>query len=159
MHPQRSQSLLHKFWALWNRFFGRFKTIQPQVLDQRLLTFQSCLGQLQYIPRWKYIFAAYARVALDVATLGACFMIFRNPVQPGTLLTGYGLILVASGMAALPGGLGLADASVPVIFSGLGVAGSVALAAGLTYRLIAFWLLRFIGFFSWQILESKNGRS
>jgi hypothetical protein len=32
------------------------------------------------------------------------------------------------------------------------------LAAGLTYRLIAFGC-RFIGFFSWQILESKHGRS
>jgi uncharacterized protein (TIRG00374 family) len=156
LHPQRSRNLLHKLAALWNHFFGRFKTVQPQALDERLLTFQTSLGQLQYIPRWKYVFAAYARVALDVATLGACFMIFRNPVQPGTLLTGYGLILVASGLAALPGGLGFADASVPVIFSGLGVAGSVALAAGLTYRLIAFWLLRFIGFISWQLLESKK---
>jgi hypothetical protein len=39
------------------------------------------------------------------------------------------------------------------------VAGSVALAAGLTYRLIAFWLLRFIGFISWQLLESKKSGS
>jgi hypothetical protein len=45
---------------------------------------------------------------------------------------------------------------VPVVFSGLGVAGSVALTAGLTYRLIAFWLLRFVGFLNWQILESKS---
>jgi uncharacterized membrane protein YbhN (UPF0104 family) len=47
----------------------------------------------------------------------------------------------------------MTDASVPVIFSWLGVAGAVALAAGLTYRLIAFWLVRFVGFFSWLDLE------
>jgi uncharacterized membrane protein YbhN (UPF0104 family) len=156
LDTRRCQPLLLRLGAFWNRILGRYKTLDPQALEGRLVSFQSCLGQLQYVPRWKYVFAAYARVALDVATLGACFYLFRNPVSPGTLLTGYGLILLASGLAALPGGLGLADASVPVIFSGLGVVGSVALAAGLTYRLIAFWLLRFIGFISWQILESKS---
>jgi uncharacterized protein (TIRG00374 family) len=114
------------------------------------------MGQLKYVPRWMFFLAAYGRVALDVATLGACFWMFGHPVAPGTLLTGYGLILLMSGLASLPGGLGLADASVPVIFAGLGVTGSVALVAGLTYRLIAFWLLRLVGFFSWQILEAKK---
>jgi uncharacterized protein (TIRG00374 family) len=63
-----------------------------------------------------------------------------------------------SGMAALPGGLGMADAYVPVVFRWLAVPGSVALVAGLTYRLIAFWLVRFVGFLAWQILESRPKR-
>jgi hypothetical protein len=49
----------------------------------------------------------------------------------------------------------MADAYVPVVFSWLAVPGSVALVAGLTYRLIAFWLLRFVGFITWQILEGQ----
>ena len=73
------------------------------------------------------------------------------------MLTGYGMILVLSGLASLPGGLGVADVSVPVVFAGLGVQAPIALAAGLTYRLVAFWLLRFLGFVSWQVLEATSG--
>jgi uncharacterized protein (TIRG00374 family) len=65
------------------------------------------------------------------------------------------LVLVLSGLAALPGGLGLVDASLAVIFARLGAPGAVAVAAALSYRLIAFWLVRFIGFVSWQILEAR----
>jgi uncharacterized protein (TIRG00374 family) len=71
------------------------------------------------------------------------------------LVIGYGLILTFSGVAALPGGLGMADAYVPVIFSWLDIPSSVALAAGLVYRLIAYWLLRFAGYICWQIIEAR----
>jgi uncharacterized protein (TIRG00374 family) len=148
MHPRRSRAFLRWIVGVWNRMFSRFRTLDATTFETRLSTFQSSLGQLKYVPRWMFILAAYGRVALDVATLAACFWMFGHPVAPGTLLTGYGLILLMSGLASLPGGLGLADASVPVIFAGLGTTGSVALAAGLTYRLIAFWLLRLVGFFS-----------
>ncbi len=93
---------------------------------------------------------------LDVATLGAGFYLFRYAISPGTLLTGYGLILTFSGLASLPGGLGMADAYVPMLFSWLDVPGSIALAAGLAYRLIAFWLVRFTGFVSWQYPEASK---
>jgi uncharacterized protein (TIRG00374 family) len=96
------------------------------------------------------------RVALDVASLGACFLAFGYNVPPGVLLTGYGLMLLLSTLSALPGGLGLADASLAVIYARLGAPGAVAVAAALAYRLIAFWLLRFIGFINWQILEAKT---
>lgn len=154
--PRRSRVILAWVVGMWNRRLSRIRTLDAAALETRLSTFQSSLGQLKYVPRWMFFLAAYGRVALDVATLGLCFWMFGHPVTPGTLLTGYGLILLMSGLALLPGGLGLADASVPVIFAGLGVTGSVALAAGLTYRLIAFWLLRLVGFVSWQILEAKK---
>lgn len=153
---QRSRNLLVKLITLWNRILGRFRQLDPTHIENRLTDFQSHLGHLKDVPRWKFFIAAYGRVALDITTLGTCFMLFGNPITPGTLLTGYGLILIMSGLAALPGGLGLADISVPVIFSRLGTAGEVALVAGLTYRLIAFWMLRFIGFISWQYLEART---
>ncbi len=63
--------------------------------------------------------------------------------------------MVISTLAIIPGGLGLADVSLPVVFSRFGVPGPVALAAGLSYRLLAFWLVRLIGFTAWQVLESQ----
>jgi uncharacterized protein (TIRG00374 family) len=154
--PEFSLRAADRLGSLWNRLFGRWRRVEVAGLEARLEAFRHSLGQYRRVPLWKFLVAAYARVALDVATLGACFLLFGYAVAPGTLLTGYGLILVMSGLAALPGGLGMADASVPVIFSRLGAPGSVALVAGLTYRLIAFWLLRFIGFLSWLALEKKR---
>jgi uncharacterized membrane protein YbhN (UPF0104 family) len=37
----------------------------------------------------------------------------------------------------------------------MAVPGAVSLAAGLTFRLITYWLMRFIGFISWQVLERR----
>jgi uncharacterized protein (TIRG00374 family) len=93
---------------------------------------------------------------LDVATLGACFAAFHFSIPPGILLTGFGLTLTLSGLSAIPGGFGLADASLAVIFSRLGAPGAVAVAAALTYRLISYWLIRFIGFINWIVLEAKS---
>ena len=151
----RSRRALARLVALWNRVAGRLRRVEPGHAAARLAAFQSSLSQLRTVSLWKFILAAYGRVLLDAATLAACFVLFGKPANIGTMLTGYGIILVISGLAALPGGLGVADASVPVVFARLGVPASLALAAGLTYRLIAFWLLRFIGFVSWQVLESR----
>jgi uncharacterized protein (TIRG00374 family) len=144
------------FWSvsLWNRLFGRWRPVDLGQVDGRLVKFYTDLEKLKEIPRWQLVLTAYGRVLFDVATLGACFWLFGFPIDPGTLFTGYGLILLISGLSIVPGGLGVADASVPVVFARLGAPGHIALAAGLSYRLLAFWLVRFIGFINWQILEA-----
>ncbi len=151
----RSRRVLGWLIPTWNRIAGRWRRVDPAGLEPRLATFHANLEQLRRMPLWLFLLAAFGRALLDVATLGVCFLLYGHAISPGTLLTGYGLILLLSGLAALPGGLGVADVSVPIVFARLGEPGPVALAAGLTYRLIAWWLLRFIGFISWQVLEAR----
>jgi uncharacterized protein (TIRG00374 family) len=142
----------------WNGLAPRFRQ-SPYPLEDlytRIDGFYDGLKQLGQAPRWPFLVMTLGRVALDVASLGACFLAFGYNVPPGVLLTGYGLMLLLSTLSALPGGLGLADASLAVIYARLGAPGAVAVAAALAYRLIAFWLLRFIGFINWQILEAKT---
>ena len=143
------------FLARWDRLMALLhRPPYPQEnLDARLDDFYEGLSQLGQTRRWPFLMAAGGRVFLDVASLGACFAIFHYGIPLGILLTGYGLTLLLSGLAALPGGLGLADLSLAVIYARLGAPGAVAVAAALCYRLIAFWLLRFIGFVTWQVLE------
>jgi uncharacterized protein (TIRG00374 family) len=150
----RSRRWLQRAVRAWNRLAGRLPTLDADEAQQRLSRFQDGLERTRTEPLWRFILAAYGRVLLDVATLGACFFLFGHPIPIGTLLTGYGTILLINGLVSLPGGLGVPDASVPIVFARLGAPGPAALAAGLTYRLIAFWLMRFIGFISWQVLES-----
>ncbi len=151
----RSRLVLGWLLRAWNGVAGRWRPADPARVEPRLASFHAQLEQLRRVPVWMFVVAAFGRGLLDVATLGVCFLLYGQPMAPGTLLTGYGVILLMSGLASLPGGLGVADISVPIIFARLGEPGAVALAAGLTYRLLAWWLLRFIGFVSWQVLEAR----
>jgi uncharacterized protein (TIRG00374 family) len=114
--------------------------------------------QLRKQPLLPYLLLALGRVSLDIASMGACFIAFHFNISIGILLTGYGLMLLISGFAALPGGLGMADLSLSIIFARLGAPGAVAVAAALIYRLIAWWLVRFAGFISWQYLETDYAK-
>lgn len=124
----------------------------------RLDQFYHDLARLDQTSPWPYLLAAAGRVILDVGSLGACFVAFGYLISPGTLLTGYGLTMLLSSLAALPGGLGLADVSMAVIYARLGVSGAAAIAVTLAYRLIAFWLLRLVGFINWQLLARDASR-
>ncbi len=143
----------------WNRLAERMRwpPTSPQAARARLAQLYAGWSGLRRRPTWPLWSATAGHVACDVASLGLCFYAFGYLVPPSTLLIGYGLMLVLSGLAALPGGLGLTEASLAVIFARLGAPGAVAIAAALTYRLLAFWLLRLVGFASWQVLEVRRG--
>jgi len=149
------KALAGRFLRQWNRLMARLHRplYELENLNARLDSFYDDLTQLGQTRPWPFLMTAGGRVILDIASLGACFAIFHYRIPLGILLTGYGLTLLLSGLSALPGGLGLADLSLAVIYSLLGAPGAVAVAAALFYRLIAFWLLRFIGFVTWQMLE------
>jgi len=161
-----TRKAVYKTASWWNRFTvflntrfaGRVRlpAVTDTAIDSRLENFHASVASMRVVPLWKFLLACYGRILLDVATLGVCFRMFHYAIAPSALFTGYGLILAFSGVAALPGGLGMADLSIPIIFSRLGVPGPAAIAAGLTYRLVAFWLLRFIGFINWQLLEVRS---
>lgn len=153
---ERSRRILKGIVQIWNRYGKRFKKLDMEELDERLKFFSHNLTRYPRSSLWKFPTSAYGKVILDVLTLGVCFLLFGYRIAPATLFIGYGLVLTLSGMSALPGGLVMTDAFVPVIFSRLGVPGPVALAAGLTYRLIAFWFVRFVGYISWMILERRK---
>lgn len=150
---QRSYRILDKFVEYWNRFGKRWKPLDLAELDERLVFFNKNIRNYPLSTLVKFPISAYGKVILDLLTLGACFRLFGYQIGADTLMLGYGLTLFLSGVSALPGGLVMTEAVMPIIFSRLGVPGAVALAAGLSYRLIAFWLVRFIGYISWLILE------
>jgi len=157
--PHRALALLERLAGFWNRLAARFgwRRLQPDALEARLEAFHSGLLKLGNVPVWKFLAVTAGRTLLDVASLGACFALLGHFIRPDILLLSYGILMVISTLAIIPGGLGLADVSLPVVFSRFGVPGSVALAGGLTYRLLAFWLVRFIGFTAWQVLEYRAG--
>ena len=155
---ERARKVMLSLVNRWNRLAPRVhqKTYTGQEVSDRVDVFYKDLANLRRKSPIPFLICSFSRVILDVATLGACFIAFSFMIPLGVLLTGYGLMLVLSGLAGLPGGLGLAEVSLAVIYARLGAPGSVAVAAAIAYRLIAFWLIRFIGFINWQILEARS---
>ena len=155
---QRAVRGVSWFVTRWNHVLQALHqaSIPVENLRERIDRFYEGIGQLNHVSPILLLTAASGRIVLDVGTLWLCFLAFHFTVSLGILLTGYGLVLTFSGLAALPGGLGLVDISLAVIFAKLGAPGAVAVAAALSYRIIAFWLVRFIGFVSWQVLEVRG---
>jgi uncharacterized protein (TIRG00374 family) len=155
LHPTIFPRLAQALARLWNRLAGRIRRFDLERVAARVATFQVNVTHYRRVPFWKFCLAAYGKVLTDVACLWACYAFLGYAAAPGALLTGYGLILLASGLNALPGGLGMSEVSAPVLLTNLlKVPGPYALAAGLSYRLIAFWAVRFAGFVSWQWLKA-----
>ena len=158
---EQVKSMALRLNAAANRWRKKYRRdcVADEAVVVRVEGFYSGLRQLDSRITGLSLLTSFGRVSLDIASLGACFLAFNYRISAGALLTGYGLMLLVSGLAALPGGLGMADLSLPVIYARLGAPGAVAVAAALAYRLIAWWLLRFIGFITWQILESKKNEN
>ncbi len=144
----------------WDRLLQRFhrRGPSPAEVERRFDQFYHGLHLLRRAPRWPFLASAVGRMGFDVASLAACFWAFGHPIDLGVTLTGYGITLIVSGLGSLPGGLGLADASMAVIFARLGAPNAIALAATVLYRLLSYWLLRAIGFISWQSMEQLRER-
>lgn len=151
--PALARKHLQFFASIWNRLGRPKNKLNVENIDQRLGKFRLNMQNYRKVSFWKLGLSSAIKVLLDLATLGAAFYMFNYPISASDLFIGYGLILLFGGVAALPGGLGMTEAYAPVIFTWIGVPGSVALAAGLVYRLIAFWLVRLVGYICWQLLE------
>lgn len=90
---------------------------------------------------------AVLNVAFDMLTLFFLFVAAGYAVSPGILLAGYGLPLLLGKMAfVVPGGVGVVEGSMAVLYDQLGVPDSVTVVVVLGYRFISFWLPSLSGF-------------
>ncbi len=82
---------------------------------------------------------AVAYWGFNVAILWACFHAFGRPPPPAVLVMAYFVGLLGN-LLPLPGGVGGVDGGMIGALVGFGVAGSLAVVAVLSYRVLAFWL-------------------
>jgi glycosyltransferase 2 family protein len=103
---------------------------------------------------------AFLNMAFDVLTLYFLFLAAGNNISLGVLLAGYGLPLLLGKVAfILPGGVGVVESSMAVLYHGLGVPSATAAVVVLGYRLISFWGPSLTGFPVAAYLENSVGRS
>lgn len=93
------------------------------------------------------VVGAFLNVAFDMLTLYFLFIAAGENVSLGVLLAGYGLPLLLGKVAfVLPGGVGVVESSMAVLYNGLGVPPATTVVVVLGYRLISFWIPSLAGF-------------
>lgn len=127
-------------------------------LEQRLSALRQGALTLNTQRRWRLLLGSMARVLMDMLCLQMTLLAFRQSVPLPTTIVSYGLSSVLGFLSTSPGGLLVTEGSLSAILAHRGVALTVAVAATLTYRLIAFWLPRLAGLVSWYILQRGSSR-
>lgn len=91
----------------------------------------------------------------DIACFFFVFLSFGYLVHVGILIFGYGVATLAGLISFIPGGLGVTEGSLGLVFSGLGLPLSLALMSILVFRFFSFWIWIPIGLYSFFSLQRK----
>jgi len=95
----------------------------------------------------KPVLGAFLSVVFDMLTLYFMFIAAGHTVSAGVLMTGYGLPLLLGKVAfVVPGGIGVVEASMVAMYTGLGIPQPIAVVVVLGYRFISFWIPTILGF-------------
>jgi len=92
----------------------------------------------------------------DIICFYFIFLAFGFHIQWGVLLFSYCISTVLGIISAIPGGMGVTEGSLALIFGAMGVPSALALTATLVFRFFSFWLWIPIGFLSYLSLAKKN---
>jgi uncharacterized protein (TIRG00374 family) len=106
------------------------------------------------------IIGAFLNVAFDILTLYFLFVAAGENISLSVLLLGYGLPLLMGKVAfIIPGGVGVVESAMAVMYTELGVPQATAVIVVLAYRLISFWIPSLAGFPIAAYLERSTRRT
>lgn len=89
----------------------------------------------------------------DILCFYFVFLSFGYHIHFGVLIFGYCISTLAGLISFIPGGLGVTEGMMGILYSGMGVPLSVALTSILVFRLFSFWIWIPIGIFSFFSLR------
>ncbi len=153
-------------WArgLVNGIFRRLK--RPPALDESWV--EENAGE--FIAAASAVVAHPARLArtvaisllshfVNIASLYAVFRAFHQNIGLGVLVAGYSIGILFWIVSITPQGIGVVEGVMALVYTSLGVSGSVAAVVSLTWRGLSFWLPMLIGFVVLRKTSSFSRRS
>jgi uncharacterized protein (TIRG00374 family) len=102
---------------------------------------------------------AAANWLLDAASLWIFLLAFGAHISPIDVLVAYGLANILAVIPVTPGGLGVVELTIAAVLTRFGVAGGVAAAGVLSWRLVNFWLPIPFGGASYLSLRLSRSRA
>ena len=102
---------------------------------------------------------AAANWLLDAASLWVFLLAFGAHISPIDVLVAYGLANILAFIPVTPSGLGVIELTIVAVLTRFGVAGGVAAAGVLSWRLVNFWLPIPFGGASYLSLRLSRSRA
>lgn len=94
--------------------------------------------------------------AIDILTLYYLFLAFSFPVYPGALITLYSISVLFTLVSITPSGLGVVEATMIFVATGLGIPVELATVVVIGYRIITFWLPFVLGYFGFRKIQNEK---
>jgi phosphatidylglycerol lysyltransferase len=90
---------------------------------------------------------------LDIVTLYLLFRAFDQPIGLGVLVAGYAIGILFWIVSITPQGIGVVEGAMALVFTSLGISGTVAATVVLAFRGLTFWIPMSLGFFAVQRMQ------
>ena len=155
-----------QFRVFWNRFLRFFDSFLSKVRGRKVSQereseiFEDIYRGIGLFGRKKR-YSVYAVLAAAIFWLGdiTCFyfvfLSFGYHIHWGILIFGYCISALLGMISFIPGGLGVTEGSMGLLFASLGVPSSLAIMSILVFRFFSFWIWIPFGFYSFVSL-SRN---
>ncbi len=95
------------------------------------------------------------RSGFEALGLVMCFFALGQFIPVQTMLLIYVLTIAINLLGAIPGGIGLPEVSLTMLYAQFGISAEMSLTIALAYRLTGYWLPRVFGGIAWLWLEGN----
>lgn len=140
------------FYARWRRYLGDWS---GQRILNRLHYFGTESMALLRAQPYTIGINLLARSVFEALGLMMCFYALGQYLPWPTMILIYTLTIAVNSLGAIPGGIGLAEVSLAVLYTQFGIPVQTAVVIALAYRLTDYWLPRLAGGVAWFWLEQK----
>lgn len=159
-----------KFRAVWKKYLNfanrflrilRRKTISDKKIDEIFEDIYEGIGIFGQKKRTsaKAILAGILYWLGDIICFYFVFLSFGYHIHFGVLLFGYGVGTLAGLISFIPGGLGVTEGSLGLVYSGLGVPFAIAFTTILVFRFFSFWIWVPVGLVSYLTLRRESNEN
>jgi hypothetical protein len=150
-----------KILCRWQEKWARIRKKQPDP-DHLMATVDRLFDAFHVLKKrgWKAPAAAAAMgVLFDMGAMYWLFVAAGHQLTPGKVLAGYALPLLLGKVAVIPGGIGVVEGTMILLYRGFGVPTAMAGSLVLAYRVIAFWMPNLLGFGIIPLLQIPTRRT
>ena len=151
LQPDRLRAVLTRVQATVNDLAARFR--RPPLLpdDWAERNAAECIGAACNIaahprPLTRAFTVAFIAHLINVASLLAVALAYREPLPLGAVVAAFSLNVVFSVITIIPHGIGVAEGVMALVFISLGVATATSLVIAVAFRGLNLWIPLAIGF-------------
>lgn len=156
-----------KFRKIWNRFLRLFDSFFSKIRGKKVSerqeseVFEDIYDGIGLFGKKKRssVFALLAGLMYwlgDLTCFYFVFLSFGYHIHIGVLIFGYCVASLLGMVSFIPGGLGVTEGTMGLLYSALGVPASLALMSVLVFRFFSFWILIPFGLYSFISLKKEK---